>query len=1131
MASRLSPFAGTLLPHRYLHDRLRHDVRQWLAAGDDRLERHATRWWQSVERQCGPASGVRALFDLVAMPLFGMLGFRARNATFSPGRVHVRLETRRGTAVGLVVLPWATRPSTVWRELATVSRRIGAAWCFLLAPPFVSLVDVRGHATRRSLEFHFPAALDIESLPIFRALTSAAMFDAGAAPSPLDQLVAMGERYQDRVREDLRQGVTDALRQLTSVVNAASADRRFDESLTLIYRILFLLFVESRELVPSRDPIYEHAYAVGTLCRESLNASQPPGLWESLAAITRLSRQGCDTRDLHVSPFNGPLFARASAPSLENRRAAGRPTKRRVERDAALRRTLIALGTRPGSAGRESIHFRDLGVEQLGAVYEHVLDLDPTLLGSPPAASKRPARALTANERRTHSERRKQTGTFYTPRALAEFVVRRTLAPLVAGRSADDILRLRVLDPAMGSGAFLVAACHYLASAHEDALIEEGRHIATDFDDDARADIRRLVAERCLAGVDLNPVAVQLARLSLWLTTLARGKPLGFLDDRLRVGNSLVGASPGDLWRTAGRRGAETRARPLFDAAGLEHAIHGVSRTLEYLRMTRDDSVAAVREKEAQWARFESPRSPLHRWRTAASFWCARWFWPSTSTAPNAAETRALIDASLGNDRTLTPAHIERRVEELQKVVEAHRFFHWSLEFSDVFHESDGRPKAIAGFDAVLGNPPWEMLRRETQSRTADARCPSPSLVRFIRESEFYPSCNRGHVNLYQPFVERALALCRPGGRVGLIVPWGLAVDEGAAPLRRTLVDRSTLSTVVGLDNARGLFPIHRGVRFLAFVVAPGGTTTDIRARFGVKTSEELDALPAEESPLEPSAYPVRLTAAHLRLAGGASLRVPDVRRPRDLALLERLTRAFPPLSDHASWGAEFSRELNATDDRALFGARGLPVIEGKHVEPFATRVDTTLRIERDVARRRLPDHRFEQARLGYRDVAGVGNRLSLIAAIVPAHVVTTHTIFCLRTILPIDAQFFLCGVLNSYVLNALARMLMGGHLTTALVEALPVPRPDGSREQRTITRLSRNLSTHTASEMAAAELQSAVAVLYGIDTENFREILEGFPLVPAEARERAARALEKRMSGSGRNGTLPRNPVGRTRR
>ena len=327
------------------------------------------------------------------------------------------------------------------------------------------------------------------------------------------------------------------------ILRAAAGTGR-DEALVIVYRILFLLFVEARDLVPRGHPTYGRAYSVSQLVREVLADREARGSWDALAAITRLSRMGCRTDDLIVRPFNGRLFARRAAPSLEAR-SSGRGLRRRVAaQDDAMRGTLVALGSRQGSGGREEITYGDLGVEQLGAVYERVLDLEP--------AAK--------SDARQHSTLRKQTGTFYTPQALAEFVVRRTLAPLVAGAPADRILSLRVVDPAMGSGAFLVAACRYLAEAYERALVDEGRLAPGDVDEDGRAAMRRLVAERCLAGVDANPVAVQLARLSLWLTTLAHGRPLTFLDHRLRSGNSLIGATPDDLTRIPSRGRATTRA-------------------------------------------------------------------------------------------------------------------------------------------------------------------------------------------------------------------------------------------------------------------------------------------------------------------------------------------------------------------------------------------------------------------------------------------------------------------------------------------------------------------------------------------------------------------------------------------
>jgi hypothetical protein len=1064
--SGLPGIGGTLFPGRFLAERGAVAAAVGHAGGDvERQRRRLASWWSSVERRCGPATGIRTLFDLVAMPLFAMLGYRAVAPAFDAARVVASLETPRRVKVGLLLLPWAVRPSSAWRDAVRAARAAGSEWCFVLAPPHLALLDARGHATRRAVEFTMPDVFEPGSADPFLALTSSGAFH-DAHPPPIEALVAAGARFQDRVRLDLQEGVIQALGDLPPVLAERGVRTQdvstFDEALTLVYRILFLLFAEARQLVPASHPVYRRAYSVGTLCRDAL-VGDTDGLWDALAAVTRLSRLGCRTDDLIVRPFNGQLFARTSAPSLEQRRRGSRLATIRTDRAArTVQRTLVALGTRPGPAGREPISYADLGVEQLGAVYERVLDLEPG--------------------------RRKQTGTFYTPQPLAELVVRRTLAPLVAGRSSDAILALRVVDPAMGSGAFLVAACRFLADAYEHALVDEGRRTPHDIDRSERAAIRRLVAERCLAGVDVNPIAVQLARLSLWLASLARGKPLGFLDHQLRVGNSLIGASPDDLHRLADwRRPQRTAALPLFDDEALMSTMRSIADPLRTMRERPDDTVGDVRAKEALWRRLTGASSPVDAWRAAVSLWCARWFWSegrhgaAGPPPPSAAATRAALDALLRGDRTLPREALAPLLQHARELGARFRFFHWPLEFADVFYEASGAPRAAPGFDAVIGNPPWEMLRRDAGPGVTGV--PSPrSMLRFVRDSGLYPGCDRGHLNLYQPFVDRALALARPGGRVGLVLPWGFATDDGAQALRRRVFDELSVDTLLGLDNARGLFPIHRGTRFLVLTAGRSGGGGDIRARFGLESASELDDIPGRDSPGTAPAFPLRLTSARLAAVGGRTRRIPDLRSAGHLALLERLCREHPRLGARIGWAAEFGRELNATDDRASFGADGLAVLDGKHVTPFVADVSrAAIRIPRREAERLLPDRRFDRARLAYRDVSGVGNRRSLIAALVPAGVVTTHTLFCLRSPPPLEQQQFLCALFNSDLMNALVRMLMGGHVTTGLVEDLPVPAWRGSREQRRIAALARRLASHPDDEAAGAGLQTAVARLYGV--------------------------------------------------
>ncbi|TAK15024.1 MAG: hypothetical protein EPO35_08585 [Acidobacteria bacterium] len=998
----LPGISGNLLPLQYVATHLCTNAPAHLGTSAPVHPSHAhfARYWKRVEATCGPATGLRTITDVAAMPLMADLGFNASSAEFGSRVARFQLRAAPGAQpVGLIVAPWANRSPAIWRDAVDHAHSVGAEWCVVFAPPALQIVDARAHWSRQFIEFSLAdAAQNPDTFTRLAALAAARVLSASGDLS-LRRTVAHAAAFQDAVRADLQHGVADSLAALHALRLGPG------ESLAIVYRVLFLLFVESRDLIPWRHPLYRPAYSIGTLCEAARQSPRATGLWEGLAAVSRLLRSGCHTPRLDVPPFNGRLFARSAAPTLERRRSGG--ARGAPREDAAIGTTLVSLSTRRTRHGRETIAYPDLGVEQLGAVYERVLGLPD----------------------------RKDSGTFYTPRALTEFVVRTTLTPLTHNASADQILTLKVLDPSMGSGAFLVAACRHLAAAYERALVNEHRLSEHEVDDDARADFRRLVAQRCLYGVDKNPTAVELARLSLWLATLSRGKPLSFLDHRLRAGDALVGAAPEDLRRVADRQQRSRSPLPLLDLDGdLEPA---AGRTVAFLRefdATADDNVKVVRQKEAMWSRLAGESSGLHRWRLASDLWCLRWFSPTS--APSAPELRAAIDALIRNDGTLPAGPLTRWLHDARAARDARGFFHWPLEFSDAFFDADGRPRPHPGFDAVVGNPPWEMLR-------AGGGAGAAGLARFIRDSGIYSSCGRGHINLYQPFLERALDLTRRGGRVGLVLPWGLASDDGAKALRERLLDRCETSAITGFDNRNAIFPIHRGVRFLALHASPGAATQAMKLTGGVTSVGDVD---------RPG---IGVTASLLARVGGRARRIPDLRELSDLALLDRLSARFPPVGSRESYGASFGRELNVTDDRHRFGERGLPVIEGKHIQPFACdAASARFRITSSAAVRALPDRPFDQARLAYRDISAVGNRHALIAAIVPAGVVTTHTIFCLKTPLPIEQQQFLCACFNSEILNRFVRLLMGGHLTTSLVEGLPIPRWTGSARQRRIARL-----------------------------------------------------------------------------
>ncbi len=240
----------------------------------------------------------------------------------------------------------------------------------------------------------------------------------------------------------------------------------------------------------------------------------------------------------------------------------------------------------------------------------------------------------------------------------------------------------------------------------------------------------------------------------------------------------------------------------------------------------------------------------------------------------------------------------------------------------------------------------------------------------------------------------------------------------------------------------------------------------------------------------------------------GDQLVVPEIREQLDAEILSRLVFGFPPLSSADGWGVTFGRELNATDDREHFSSRpnhgSLPVLEGKQIQPFVAHVDrATKYVGKTVATRLLHANTFASPRLVYRDVASASNRLTLIAAVIPGGVVTTHTLFCLKGRVSRDLHVFLCGMLNSFVANYLVRMRVGTHVTVSIIERLPVPRPaTDSLDFRRIVSLTDRVIT-TQSPRAIAEIQASVAHLYGLSSQHFQHVLDTFPLVPAD--ERAA--------------------------
>ena len=1097
-----------------------------IGSADFNKARHTLSAWRTASAALGPASTPRTILQSSA-PLFSTLGFAQaeRVEPAEPGLAATLHTLDR--SVALLVSTWGEAQEPLWRLAVTQAARRSASWCLVFNGLHLRIVDASRLYSRRHLQIDLDLALDDPRafavlLTIFGA---AALGLAPDEPRSLHALVAESDRHASAVCRSLRDGVLAAsaeiLRALladrigprkrasgkgpahvSSVNKAGAMAVTFEQALTIVYRMLFLLFAEARSLMPLWHPIYRESYSLEGLRDAAEQLPPVAGLWDALRAIGRLAHAGCRIGDLQVTAFNGRLFSPAYTPLAE----------RRDLDDGAARRAVMALSTRPATdrAGRERIAYRDLGVEQLGAVYETLLDYEPKV--------ERGSLSL-----QTGSGVRKATGSFYTPQPIADYLVRSTIGPLVRDAAPDRILQLRIVDPSMGSGAFLVAACRFLATEYESSLVRHGVCHASDIDEGERVIIRRTIAERCLYGVDLNPMAVQLARLSLWLCTLAADRPLSFLDHRLQVGDSLLGT-----WLSHLRHPPSSRARrhpadtlPLFGADAVADTIRAALPARFSLELP-SDTLEQVRAKERAFAELTGRHAALSRWKRVAHLWCAPWF-SSTGNAAPVSAFGSLSDAIL-TGRSVLPSHTSARyLEEADAIGEARRLFHWELEFPEVFFDRDGAPRPDSGFDAVIGNPPWDVIRADqgaadTRSR---ARGDMTPVIRFTRDSGVYSAQSTGHANRYQLFVERAIALTARGGRLGLVLPSGFATDHGSAALRRLMFSRCRVDAIVGMDNHRGVFPIHRGVRFL-LVTAGGGEPTDrIACRFDLDDPAALESLGDD---LSDARFPVHVSPALLSRISGPDLALPHLRSALDVGIVERAASLFLPLGSSDGWGLRFGRELNASDDRDAFRAVEhpgdfrrsglLPVIEGKHLEPFETTLDAVRRgISTADARRLLRSDRHEHPRLGYRDVASATNRVTLIAAILPAHCVSTHTIFCLRTPLRRSLQHLLCGFFNSLVVNYFVRLRVTTHVTTATVEQLPIPTPNAAPDAcREIAALARLLSRRPDAA-AFGRLNATVAHLYQLTAQEFEHILATFPLVPASERDEAMRQFRRLTS------------------
>jgi N-6 DNA Methylase len=799
-----------------------------------------------------------------------------------------------------------------------------------------------------------------------------------------------------RALQDLRGGVEKALQILgegftahpkntvlreTLRIGQASLVDFHAQLLRVVYRFIFLFVSEDRTLDGQSLLHPCDGSEAARIARELYTTNYSTVRLRDLASNIKGSRHGDLWRQFQI--IVGALSGDANSAAARRELALPSlgsllwdPASTRALNDAELTNYdfLEALRhlafTRPDKMLRP-VDFKNLGAEELGGVYETLLALTPQISAD---GARFTFAEFAGNERKT-------SGSYYTPDSLVQCLLDSALDPIVeeavkgkTGHEAEKaILALKICDPAVGSGHFLVGAAHRLA--RHLARVRAAAHGESEPSPLLYQHALRDVIGHCLYGVDINPMAAELCRVSLWLEAIEPGKPLSFLEHRIRCGNSLLGATPAllakgipdevftpiegddkEICREFKRinKDEHNRQTRLF-AASTEPWQHlgNLAANLDKLDAVDDDSFDGVREKQRMYEQTIQSSDYLSG-RFWADAWCAAFVWKKTR------EFNYPITEEVFRRIEHNPHAVDSWMrDEIERLAGQYQFFHWNLAFPDVFRVP---PPGIApeneqtgcngGFDCVLGNPPWERVTLKEKEWFAERRpeianAPNsaarkrliqalrtevPALYakfqdslrqadgesHLIRNSKLYPLCGRGDINLYAIFAEGMRNRLALEGRAGCVVPTGIATDDNTKFFFRDLVQSKSLVSLFDFENRKNLFEGvgHGRSKFCLLSLSRPSTRVITEARF-VFFAHDVDDLRNSDKSFT-------LSADDISLLNPNSGTCPVFQFRRDAELTKAVFRSVPVFIKEQPpirnpWGVSFLRMMDMANDSHLF--------------------------------------------------------------------------------------------------------------------------------------------------------------------------------------------------------------------
>ena len=828
-----------------------------------------------------------------------------------------------------------------------------------------------------------------------------------------------GKFYEERVASNLSNLVFNQVYPTIIVAIASQAtDAPLQEvreaALILLYRLLFILYAEDRDLLPVNDTRYDD-YGLRDRVRMDVGKRKDENdvfsdtaarYWSVLDDLCRAIDKGDSS--IGLPPYNGGLFEAEKTPLL---------TKIRLP-DTTMADVIDRLSFERNDEGRKYINYRDLSVQQLGSIYERLLEHEVIRDGE--EVSIRP-----------NIFARKGSGSYYTPDDLVNLIIRETIEPLIDTRMqdfkdkaeelsavdqaeerrlgqlaridpAEQILDLKVCDPAMGSGHFLVSLVDYMADqviiamAETEASVEWADYVSplsqrietirnTILGNAEEADwtvdpeqlddrhiIRRMVLKRCVYGVDKNYMAVELAKVALWLHSFTVGAPLSFLDHHLRCGDSLFGS-----WVRAGIDKATELGSPLLLHEPIKTAL-GSAASMQTIEKLPDAEIAEAHRSHEIFDGVQIMTAPLNAFLSLVH----AIDWQNLTGKENKRAIQGYFDGSFGDPFQIALGRIEptsrdepgRRFVEILEIardlIDEEQFLNWQVSFPGVWSKWE-EDTLDGGFDAVIGNPPWDRMKLQKVEwfaardqnialveRAADrakmiadlensnsslfedygkARNRSEAAMRMARKSGEYPLLSGGDINLYSLFVERAMKLVKSDGMVGLLIPSGIASDKTASKFFKGISTKGRLKALYDFENGRQgtefspyFADVHRSFKFCAFVASPFSIASPTNCSFFLHDVSELNdpercfALSAEDfSRVNPN-------------TGTA----PIFRSRRDAELTVDIYSRLPVLVNRSSgeeekaWPVKYLRMFDMTNDSGLFRTRA-ELVESEGAYPI----------------------------------------------------------------------------------------------------------------------------------------------------------------------------------------------------